>query len=312
MRLWLLVALLICPAAALRASGRPVAHGGPDELVLVHVPYNFGHIAEMAVLLPFLPDVREGFNGGKNKLANDFTTMNITWKIVNTLKMFKPHAEVWGHMNPDLNVISEVTGCPMYYTPQKYWPKDLAEKYFAGKTRFGMLRDPYERLNSFFRGNFDKYGGAYPEYFKTCDVNSAVKQMMKEVLASKNAFMRGCTFIPQAEYFEGEYGIQLPVDNRRVPDSMNEVFAKYGYKVHLKANQMHHVRGCDNAWAGDFDQETKALVKQVYARDFELLCKHFNYCDDDEEVCIPGVPYMCPLDRYEWNETEAHFQKKSA
>lgn len=280
-----------------------------EELVLMHVPYNFGHTVEMAALFPILPTTRGGTNGN-NQAASKFTSMNFTWGMVNTMRALKPHAEVWGHFNPDLNGINEVTGCPMYYTPPKYWPKDLAKKYFGNKTSFGMLRDPYERLNSFFRGGFGNYGGAYPEFTKNCDVNGAVQKMMKEVLAKNDPFKDMCTFVPQAEYFDGEYGIKLPIDNRRFPFSLNEVFDKYGYRLHISTNHIAHVRGCDNVWSGDFNKETKRLVKQVYKRDFELLCKHFNYCDDEEEVCIPGVPYMCPLDRFEWNRKAAKFEKK--
>merc|ERR1719414_1549602 len=112
-------------------------------------------------------------------------------------------------------------------------PKDLAQKYFGNKTIFGMLRDPYERLTAFFRGGFSGYGGSYPEFYKTCDVNGAVKQMMKDVLEKNDTFHAGCTFVPQAEYFEGEYGIKLPVDNRRFPFSMNEVFEEHGYPWRL-------------------------------------------------------------------------------
>lgn len=54
------------------------------------------------------------------------------------------------------------------------------------------------------------------------------------------------------------------------------------------------MEGCNHVWAGDLSCETKALVRQVYARDFELLCSHFGHCDVHENVCLELVPDMCP------------------
>uniref|UniRef100_A0A7S2CEG4 Sulfotransferase n=1 Tax=Alexandrium andersonii TaxID=327968 RepID=A0A7S2CEG4_9DINO len=195
-----------------------------------------------------------------------------------------------------MNVVSEVTGCPMYFTPQKYWPKALAEKYIGGKTPFGLLRDPYERLVAFFRGNMTGYGGSYPEYIKTCDVNGAVKLMMKRLLEGGDPYAKGCTFIPQAEYFERPYGIQLPVNLRQFPASMNRVFSEHGYPAsfQITISDVQHVLLCSQVWPGDLDEEARRMVRKVYWRDFELLCKYFGYCDPDENCCLWQVPTMCP------------------
>jgi len=307
-------ALCFVPGDALRAQPeRPGGRGaGGRDLVLMHVPYNFGHTVEMEALLPFIPNFNKGVNG-KDKTASGFTMMNVTWPMVQAWKFLKgPGAEVWGHFHPDLQGINKVSGCPNYFTPPKHWPKELAEKYFGNRTIFGMLRDPYERLNSIFRGGFSDYGGSYPEFFKTCDVNGAVKQMMKEYIDKNDHFHAGCTFLPQAEYFDGEYGIKLPIDNRRFPSHLNEVFKEHGYKFKINTNNVAHVRGCDSTWSGDFDAETRALVKQVYKRDFELLCKTFNYCDDEESVCIPEVPYMCPVNLFEWDSKALRYYRKDS
>ena len=47
-------------------------------------------------------------------------------------------------------------------------------------------------------------------------------------------------------------------------------------------------------WPGDLSCDTKKLIREVYARDFDLLCKHFGYCDAGENVCLTEVPEMCP------------------
>ena len=37
-------------------------------------------------------------------------------------------------------------------------------------------------------------------------------------------FANNCNFLPQAEFFEAPFGATVGVDNRRFPDSMNELF----------------------------------------------------------------------------------------
>ena len=69
-----------------------------------------------------------------------------------------PDAKLWGGVAPELQGLSDVTGCPMYFTPPKYWPGDLAKAYLGGKKVFGILRNPYERLVAMFRGGYSEYG----------------------------------------------------------------------------------------------------------------------------------------------------------
>jgi len=284
------------------------------DLVFMHVPYNFGHTVEMvALMIPsMIPDITDGTVGAELP-GGKMPDINMTWELLEKAKPFqRPDREIWGHLNPDLLVTSNVTGCGMYFTPQKYWPDELAQKYFGNKKVFGVLRDPYERLVALFRGDIDGYGGSYPEFKKTCDVNGAVKSMLLNFLNGTDPFAQGCTFIPQAEYFDsGKYSIVVPVDNRRFPESMNERFKEHGYEdMHIETSQVVHVRGCDNVWAADLDSETKTLVRKVYAKDFALLCKHFNYCDDTENVCLTKVPHMCPEKAFKWNDDSKEFTPK--
>lgn len=266
--------------------------GNGRDLVFTHVPFNFGHtIEKVAAFGPgsaTLPKFHAlmghygGFSGSEPRSAL-------------LPSEAQPTGVVWGHAHPDLQAVSNVTGCPMYWTPPKFWPTDLAKRYFGNKTIFGMLRDPYERLVAFFRGNIPGYGGSYPEFVKTCDVDGAVRTMMERYLAGGNKFAEGCTFLPQAEYYDGHYGIQLPVDNRQFPASMNKVFAEHNYsEMVIGSEDIYHVTGCPDVWAADLKPETRKLVRQVYARDFDLLCKHFGYCDVEENCCIWQVSQMCP------------------
>jgi len=260
----------------------------------MHVPFNFGHTVESVAMIEDTPSrgltyaMYLGSLGGPGNVL----TRQATWNEVNEMR--RPGGEVWGHANPDLQVMSNITNCTTFFTPQKYWPPELADSYFGNKTVFGLLRDPFERLVAIFRGQFDNYGGDYAEFAETCDVNSAVKLMMKKTIAG-DVFRDGCVFVPQAEYFDGPHGITLPVDNRLFPQSMNKVFAAYGYSdSHINVSDIYHVEYCTEVWSGDLDCETRQLVKDFYRRDFELLCEHFGYCNDDENTCIQGVPTMCP------------------
>merc|ERR1719352_1462994 len=110
----------------------------------------------------------------------------------------------WGPINPDLQTISNISGCPMYYTPQKLWPAALGKQYFGNKKIFGVLRDPYERAIAQFRGM------GTGEAKATCDVNAGVKKMMSDYIANKDPYANGCQMLPQSEFIGGEYGISLP------------------------------------------------------------------------------------------------------
>lgn len=269
-----------------------------QEVVFMHIPYNFGHTIEKVAFLPDLPESQ----GPLRNLAwaeamaiveNDMLTVDERLAMLQT-KM-GVGGRIWGRMNPALHQISNVTGCPLYFTPGKYWPQDVAEGYFQGQS-FGMLRDPYERLVAQFRGDFDAYGGGWGWRRLVCDVDSAIKKKMEDIISGTlSLFAEDCTFVPQAEFFDGPHGIKHPVDNRYFALSANEFLKDHGHaSMHIDTSDILHVEGCNHVWAGDLSCETKALVRQVYARDFELLCSHFGHCDVHENVCLEMVPDMCP------------------
>jgi hypothetical protein len=280
---------------------------------MMHVPYNFGHTIEKVALFnpnvsraqvnQFIQRFLHGYGGSKQH-GNESVTQKeqAKKKLENHIEHVKKQGgEAWGHFNPDLQEISNVTGCPLFFSPQKYWPQDVARKYFGDKKVFGLLRDPYERLVAMFRGSAllamtgDDYGNMFlPQYVATCDVNNAIKHAMKKLIKSGNMFKSSCTFIPQAEYFEGEYGISLPVDNLHFPSSMNKVFRKHGYDWKIRTEDIFHVSGCPHVWAGHLDAETKGLVREVYKKDFDLQCEHFGYCHLGKNTCLAEVPQMCP------------------
>lgn len=282
---------------ATRQRNEPVQTAtGPRDLVFMHVPYNFGHTVEKVAAYGPGASGLQSFGLLLEKMGSWSGSGGTQLREQEAREAVSDLNVVWGHVHPLLQEKSNVTGCPLYYTPQKHWPEDVAKAYFGDKKVFGLLRDPYERLTAFFRGNMHGYGfQAEEELVKKCDVNAAVKTIMKKYIAGDLKYNNSCSFVPQAEYWEGPHGISVSVDNRYFPDSMNKVFVEHGYNdMEIRTNEIFHVMGCNEVWSGDFDEETRALVRQVYQKDFDLICKLFGHCDPDENTCLRGVPMMCP------------------
>ncbi|CAE7780565.1 unnamed protein product, partial [Symbiodinium pilosum] len=187
------------------------------------------------------------------------------------------------------------------YTPPKLWPAELAQSYFGNRTSFGILRDPLERLVSQFRGSF-----RFQHAELGCDVNRGVKMMMQNylaALAAGNPFVENCNYLPQAEFFDAPFGAQQAIDNRLFPLSMNKFFAAHDSPdLHIATDEISHVAGCDEVWAAELDEEAKSLVRQVYQRDYDLICREFGHCNFGEATCLRGVPGMCPEHLFQWHE----------
>lgn len=199
----------------------------------------------------------------------------------------------------NLETISSSTGCPMYMTPQKYWPTEFAQKYFGNRRVFGVLQDPYERLVDIFKSGMEGFSDRNATALAKCDVNAAVKKMMNETMHG-NAFRDGCVFLPQAEYFEGPHKITKAVDHRGFPGTMNRFLQSHGYlNMHVRHKDISPAKlfeksYCSDVWSGSLDCETRQMVRKFYARDFRLICKKFNYCSKKDSVCSTDVPGSCP------------------
>jgi len=283
---------------------------GKRDLAFVHVPANFGQSIERVALegsreseTPFI--LYGSFNA---KTTKD------QWDQINGVRGFG--GQVWGLMSPDLRVISNFSGCNLVYEPPKYWPSDIASSYFsAGSSRsFGLLRDPFDRLVSQFRqeasgggkqvvgfkrsdvsereGSLEREGEMYQNFYSNCDVNGWVKEEMKRYKAGDH-FRGNCHLLPQAEYFQHPHGISLPIDTRTIPDSFNVEMERHGYLIRMRTDNIKHNWSCNKLSAWDLDEESKLLIREVYAADFDLLCRHFGYCDTEELTCLAQIPFMC-------------------
>mmetsp|Transcript_86097 Transcript_86097/g.208609 ORF Transcript_86097/g.208609 Transcript_86097/m.208609 type:complete len:449 (-) Transcript_86097:7-1353(-) len=278
------------------------------DLAFVHVPMNFGHLVERAALegnrvdeTPFI-------------LYGSFNAKSVKDQWEQIAGVRGEGGQVWGTMYPELRAVSNYSGCNLVYEPPRHWPVEFARAYFGGRRAFGLLRDPYDRLVSEFRyqasgggkqtvdisrsevsereGSLEREGPEYSALYSNCDVNGWVKREMQRYKAG-DQFRGNCHLLPQAEYFEHPHGISLPLDTRMLPDSFNLEMERHGYTVQLKMESIQYNGKCNKLSVWDLDEESKQLVREVYAADFDLLCRHFGYCDDEELTCLSQIPFFC-------------------
>lgn len=273
---------------------------GQQDLVFMHVPMNFGNSVALTAAVGSGSTLSYGQVSGAASQG---------WGKINS--MVKPNAPVWGPLDPDLQIKSGI-GAPMYYTPQNLWPSKLAQEYFGDKKVFGILRDPFERIVAFFRSK----GGVARGWEFTPDGRVCTDKLNKFVKDSLSPLLKDSSKSPadpnlhiQADYFEGKYGITLPVDLDKFPQSASTLLQEHGYNVTIQTNDMMHIIGCDDTWSGDLDEEAKSLIKQYYARDFDLRCKYFGYCDKSPNHCLVHVPGMCPAKLFKWDQGSSTYLK---
>lgn len=223
-----------------------------------------------------------------------------------------PDGEIWGQINPDLRLYSKTTGCEMFYTPQSMWPEDLLTSYFGNKTVFGLLRNPYDRVVNEFRmqlmvyssfftgetrqnvskreGHLEKESEPYLTWYSTCDVNAWIKAELAKYKAGDH-YRGNCHLLPQAEFFRGKYGISLALDTTRFPNSFDEAMEDHGYDIRTQGWSGHNTDCAVSAFS--LDEEAMALVREVYAEDFELNCRLLGHCDARAKSCVCAVEGMC-------------------
>lgn len=282
-------------------------YAGIRRLSFAHVPCNFGHTVENYGLGQPQQLGRIYFLG-LSLLAPGYDAK--LWVMNNLAR--QPGAELWGMMHPAARPISEVTGCNLYYTPGKYWPAKAAEEYFADREVFALLRDPYDKMANEFRmqvqgidsgftvltrpevswreGHLERENATYQTWYATCDVNAYLQEELRRYLEG-DRFRVNCHMLPQSEYVEQPYGATVFVDNRKIPDSLNELFTARGYA--MKVEQPIHNYFCNNISAYSLTEETKSLIRKVYRADFDLLCAKFGYCNDRELFCLENLSGMC-------------------
>jgi len=264
-------------AVALRKEPK----GGKRNLALVDIPLSFGDVVSAAASLSHI----------KNASARSQKYLSLVRASRNldaVHQSVQPNAELWGNMIPHLRHVEPRSGCQMANAPPRLWSPYDADKYFGQKVTFGILRNPYERMVAIFRES-QPVG---------CDVNKAVKQWLSDKLLGRGhdlGHVMECQLGTQAEYFEKPFGITVPLDSRDFPQAVNDLLRDHGYEgFHIRAEDLPRVTACPGLSAADLDARSRWLVKRIYRRDFELLCRHFGACDDKELSCLPQIPGNCP------------------
>lgn len=277
-----------------------------QPLAFAHVPCNFGHTVENVGL-------GEGHNPFPIALSLAAPTYQEQLGIMEHL-VKAPCGALWGMMHPAARPISAETGCNLYYTPGYMWPQEAAAEYFGSKQIFALLRDPLDKMVNEFRmqvegvdsiytmltraeislreGHFEREGPEYMSWYWTCNVNAYLQSELKYFLqGGKQRYRGNCHLLPQSEYFKGAHGATIAVDVRKIPDSFNQLMEEHGYEVKM-GTTMHNFM-CNGVSAYSLTEETKALIRQVYAEDYALLCQKFGYCNDQELTCLSQIPDMC-------------------
>jgi hypothetical protein len=276
---------------------------GEKDLVFVHVPMNFGTGIALTAAV----------GSGSNLTYNQMAIAAEGWKTVS--KIAQPDAPVWGPLNPDLQKETYI-GYPLYYTPAKYWPEDVKEKYFGDKTTFGVLRDPYERIVALFRSYNSPDGVSrgwdFVDDGQNCadDLNAFVKANLKQLIRKFSQHPKNANFHVQADYFEGDHAIQEVLDMDTFPQSANELLQKHGYNVNMGIDDVFHIHGCDDTFVDDLDAESKSLIELFYARDFKLRCEKLGHCDKTQHHCVVQSPGMCPNRLYNWDDATHRYVRK--
>lgn len=264
--------------------------GYNTQLQFIHIPCTFGHTVEESGLKGALKE------DGKMQVDS-----------------IKGGQMQWGEMIPQLDQLSDVTGCNLFYTPTKYWPPELQRSLLANRTLFAMLRDPYDRMANEFRmqvggidsvftktfrkdisqreGHLEREAEQYQQFYKNCDVNAYLQTELKKYLAG-DRFRTNCHLLPSSEFFDVGSGMSVePIDERKIPDSFNQFMEKHQASPRMEASM--HNFWCNEISAYSLNEETKGLIRKVYAEDFRLACKYFGYCDDHELFCHENIPDMC-------------------
>lgn len=278
-----------------------------DPLVFAHVPCNFGHSVELYALgQP--DDIKAVY---LSNLAPDYADQ--LWIMNNLAKA--PDGVLWGMMHPAARPIDEATGCNLYYVPGYMWPQKAASLYFGEATPFGFLRDPYDKMVNEFRqqvqgidsaytfltraqvsfreGHMERENATYKQWYASCDVNAYLQaELGFYKQGGRQRFRDNCHLLPQVEFFiKQPHGAKVYVDVRTIPNSFDGVMEAHGYPYRM--NMAIHNWMCNNISAYTLTEETKALIREVYAEDFKLICEQFGYCDDKEVTCLEQIPDMC-------------------
>jgi hypothetical protein len=159
-----------------------------------------------------------------------------------------------------------------------YMLKDYQNMYtpktFNNYFKFTIVRNPYDRIYSAY--NFLKQGGFNEADAKWANDNlghiHSYEQFVKEWLTTDNAYSKN-HFTPQFEYLLNKEG-QIGVDFIGKLETIDQDFKTICNKLGIKRNLVHANQSKKNE-AVELDEEMKTIIRQVYAKDFELL----NYED---------------------------------
>jgi hypothetical protein len=173
---------------------------------------------------------------------------------------------------PDGNV------CQAWHTPPAYFPG--ATNPYSDAEVFCVTRDPTDRMLSEYTYLVSvKWGDNNPRLRTAPEcselgLNNFVASTLR-VVQSGQPFVSDCHFTPQTMFIYGPHK-QWCTNIIRIdglPDSFNNLMSDKGYPGVQLGKQKKNTRAhkCENLSVQSFTPETKQLISQVYATDFQRL-----------------------------------------
>jgi hypothetical protein len=185
----------------------------------------------------------------------------------------------WGR-NSQLSARMKMTDgneCNKWHVPPALLP---APNPYQNAEVFCVTRHPYDRILSEYRYLLNvPWGKENPRLRAAPDctpegLNTFAARTMHMVLGGQ-AFLSDCHFVPQASFVWGPQGKQWCQNILRIdtlPTSFNNLMHAKGLGVTLGAEKKNSKADtCPGLTTAAFTKETKRVMNQVYAQDFERL-----------------------------------------
>lgn len=171
--------------------------------------------------------------------------------------------------------------------PQKIeevYSKKVLERAYQKRTVFCSVRNPYDRLVSEWHNCVEF--GAPGDCSSECDVNDMNKWITTQLTAFKEGdyYRHSCFYVPQTEYLEGPGACTEVLDFNHLEDEFKSLMEKHGYNLTLPAvSDTHRTynRKCQGKITSKhLTDETRQLIEEVYAKDFEKLGVKFGWVEE--------------------------------
>jgi len=192
--------------------------------------------------------------------------------------------------------------CEKYHVPPAVLEqmKDKDSAVFTEDGTFCVTRNPYERVVSEYLYMIEKpWGAGMSKQYGTglldqprCSaegMNNFIQKAMRVVQEGKK-YIHDCHFVPQYDFVWGPDGrrwCQHTLKSENLAVDFNALMTENGMNVRLKEGRTNNSTGaCPGISQDSLTAETRRIVEDVYARDFE----HFDYKREMKPLLFMRIP----------------------